>query len=241
MKNKELLTLHYNSKYPFKDLQAENIPEIPIIKYPRNRYEAAVFWAKGKGKALEIGAGSGIVANALSSYYEEYVVTELSSERVKYLKNAFKDNGKIKVLQNDIEEKNLEFSSGYFDTIIMVALVEHLIEPISSLEYCYSLLKPGGKIFVDTPNIAKWTRRLKLLFGFFPSTGSSAEGHVDYNGKPTVLHDDGHLHYFTFRSLAKILKERCGFSRIEYCWHGSNFVSRVVPALFSECCMIAVK
>ena len=34
-------------------------------------------------------------------------------------------------------------------------------------------------------------------------------------GSPADLYDEGHLHYFTFRSLTRMLTLRCGFSRVE--------------------------
>lgn len=241
MKSKEILKSHYNARYPLKERQENTAAKILVNKYPRDRYQSAAYWGKGSGRVLEIGAGSGEVLSFLKDYYDEYVATELSEERIKYLREIFGEDDKIKIIQNDIEDKNLDFSAGYFDTIIMVAVIEHLIDPISVVQYCYSLLKPGGKLLIDTPNAAKWTRRLKLLFGFFPSTGSKDEGFISYDGKQTDLHDNGHLHYFTFRALKKILVERVGFSAIEYCGHGKTILSRVFPGLFSECFVTGIK
>ena len=214
MKSKDLITSHYNMKYKFESLKHSEIKKIKLIGYPRDRYEAAVHWGKGNGAALEIGAGSGEVASVLSLYYQEYIATELSIERVKRLKAIFLDRANIQIVQNDIEDLNLPFHLQYFDTIILIAVIEHLIEPISVLKYCYSLLKPGGKILIDTPNFAKWTRRLKALLGIFPSTASRDEGFLTYEGNSTDLYDEGHLHYFTFRSLKKLLKERAGFGKV---------------------------
>lgn len=239
--SKDLLRLHYNTQYNFTNKQGKAIKKVIRNDSPRDRYEAMVYWGKGKGKALEIAAGSGEVLAALFSFYDEYIATDLSIERVKYLKELFSKETKVKVVENDIEENNLNFPCEYFDVIIMNSVIEHLIEPISTVKYCYSLLKPGGRILIYTPNIAKWTRRVKLLFGFFPSTGSFAEGFLTYDSKPTGLHDDGHLHYFTFRSLERLLKEKAGFKKIKYCGHGATFLSRILPAFFSECFVIGVK
>lgn len=241
MNSKDILISHYNRKYRFKEDQLERIDRIVVHKYPVDRYEAAVYWGKGTGRALEIGAGSGKVCFSLKDQYDEYVVTEFSTERIKYLKMLFGKDSNVKIVENDIEERKLDFPPEYFDTIIMIALIEHLIEPISVIEYCYSLLKPGGKMLINTPNIAKWTRRLKLLFGYFPSTGSQGEGLNMYDRIPTDLFDEGHLHYFTFRSLDRLLKKRIGFREVKYCGHGNSFLSRILPTLFSECLVVAVK
>lgn len=241
MGSKQRLISHYDERYRFNETDWSIPVKVKVKKYPKDRYEAAVYWGRGSGRALEIGGGSGIVANTLKNYYDEYVITELSQERVKFLKTVFSVDKKVKIVQDDIEEGEGGFSLEYFDTIIMISIIEHLIEPISAMKYCYSLLKPKGKILVYTPNIAKWTRRLKLLFGFFPSTGSASEGFLTYDGEPVNLHDDGHLHYFTFNAVRRILIENAGFRQVEYCGYGKSFLSRIMPALFSECLVVGRK
>jgi len=239
--DKKILTEHYDQEYAKSTVREILLKPLKSRTYPRNRFEAAAYWGKGKGRILEIGAGSGNVISSLRDGYDQYVVTEFCQEALKILKELFGNDIKVKIIKNDIEEKNLPFAGEYFDTILMIAVVEHLIDPISALSYCYSLLKPGGKILIQTANIAKWTRRLKLLFGFFPSTGSRSEGFVTYEGEPTNLYDGGHLHYFTYRALRRILKEKIGFRKVQYCSQGGNFLSKMFPALFSECFVIARK
>lgn len=244
MESKDLLISHYNRKYQFETEREKKINKIMINKFPRDRYEAAVHWGQGSGRALEIGAGSGSILLSLRNCYEEYVATELSSERIKYLRGLCRDDSKVTIVHDDIEEKKLNFPHGYFDTILMVHVIEHLIEPISVLKYCNLLLKPGGRLLIDTPNIAKWTRRLKLFFGFFPSTASLNEGLTYYGGrKNTDLFDEGHLHYFTYRSLRKLLIERCDFSAIyEFGYGNFGKINHILRGILSNSCfLIAVK
>lgn len=129
-----------------------------------------------------------------------------------------------------------------------IALIEHLVDPLGALTDTRALLRPGGFIYIDTPNIAKWTRRVKLVGGRFPSTSSQQEGLITYDGAPVALHDEGHLHYFTYGSLERMLIERCGYSRVERVPYGatrkpsprlSNVLARRVPTLFSEIAIIA--
>lgn len=123
----------------------------------------------------------------------------------------------------------------------MNAVVEHLVDPVGALLTVRRQIAPGGYLLLTTPNIAKWTRRIKLLCGRFPSTASVDEGLLQYDGvTPTVLHDEGHLHYFTYRSLARILLERAGFSRVERLGYGRPAVlARAWPTLFSDVCVRA--
>ncbi len=170
---------------------------------------------------------------ALRPTYQRIVLTEFSQSAVELLRGRG-----FEVWAGAIED-GLPVEKASFDTIVLNAVVEHLVEPIRVLRYLHELLKPGGELIITTPNVAKWTRRIKLACGRFPSTASRGEGLVSYDGGPTDLYDEGHLHYFTFRSLERCL-HRAGFEEIQR--HG--FPGRLAerwPALFSTDCVLTVR
>ncbi len=237
----------YNTKYKNVD---SRINIVPVVKNPKDRFEMATLIAsKHRGNYLEIGAGSGIVAASVQENYTKIVLTEISNIRVKNLRKNFVNNEKFNIVCHDIENDILDYDDNFFDIVVISAVVEHLIEPISVLKKIHSKLKPNGVLVLDTPNIAKWTCRTKLLFGRFPSTASLDEGLICYDKKtPTKWHDEGHLHYFTFRSISKILKSFVGFKRIRYFGYGSLktnkapfFMAKLVPQLFSDVFIVAHK
>ncbi|MFA5402365.1 MAG: class I SAM-dependent methyltransferase [Candidatus Omnitrophota bacterium] len=237
----EELKNFYNKKYGSN--VSTDVICVKCRNFPFDRYEAAVHWA-GKGSSLlEIGCGSGNVLLALSSSFKECIGVEFSEVRAGELSKLFESNPRVKILTGNVEDKELDFPESYFDAILLNSVLEHLVEPISALKYLYKLLKPGGRIVIITPNIAKWTRRIKLLFGRFPSTASLNEGLLNYDRKTqTKLYDESHLHYFTFRSLKNILTERIGFSKIFcYGFGRPEVLVRLLPRLFSECLMIGIK
>jgi len=198
----------------------------------------------GKGDSLlEVGCGSGNVLLTLKDKYKNCVGIELSEVRANELRKLFSIYDNISILVGNIEDKNFNFKKESFDTILMNAVIEHLITPIQTLKYLAGLLKPGGKIVITTPNIAKWTRRIKLLFGYFPSTASLNEGLVMYDKKTkTDLYDEGHLHYFTYRSLKNILIKRVGLSKVIYYGFGRPYMlTHFFPKLFSDCLVIGIK
>ena len=231
---------HYDHKYGGK----QELPKpVAVVEHPRDRFEMLVkIAAAGRGRYLEIGAGAGAALLTLEPIYDRLVATELSPARAQQLAASFAGHDKVTVIRHDIERERLDFADGTFDTIAMSAVIEHLLDPIAALRELYRLLTPGGRLLLDTPNIAKWTRRLKLLAGYFPSTASFDEGLTSYDGKtPTELHDDGHFHYFTFRSLAKICRERVGFRDVERHGYGRTMLSRRWPTLFSDVFLVAIK
>jgi SAM-dependent methyltransferase len=255
MHSREKLESHYNTKY---DAEATNTLAniLEHQAFPSNRFEACVkfFLSLFKGgDILELGAGSGLIARSLIAHglkFDTYTLSELSDNRLKGLIHSFEDP-RIRVLKLDAELIPDDEHERY-DAIIMVALIEHLVDPLSAMQRISKLLRPGGFVFIDTPNIAKFTRRAKLLTGRFPSTASRDEGLVTYEGNPVDLYDEGHLHYFTYRSLSLMLLKRCGFSKIEKLGYfvGPNgrqifgqklgdALARHWPELFSEIIVVA--
>lgn len=231
---------HYNEKYA--ENTQDKVEKINAGCHPVHRNEAAVLMALGgTGRLLEIGSGNGQILLSLEGYYQECVGIELSSVRAEASRKLLARYAHMNVLTGNFETMALPFKEGYFDAIISVAVIEHVIDPFHFCERMYHLLKPGGKVIVDTPNLAKWTRRIKLLCGRFPSTASLDEGFLAYDRKSaTTLYDEGHFHYFTFRSLRKTL-ERAGFKQVKYHGYGKNPLVQLWPTLFSECLVTAIK
>ena len=219
---------------------------------PRNRHEACILGVSKLfrgGELLELGAGGGVVARSLIERgleFSRYTLSEASSSALSGLEQSV-DDPRVETLRLDAEHVPGDLS-GRFDAVIMVALIEHLVDPVGAMQRIRRCLKPGGFVYVDTPNVAKFTRRAKLLAGRFPSTASRDEGLLTYEGGPTALFDEGHLHYFTYRSLSRMLIERCGFSRVDKLPYTvgdylgprvDHALARLWPELFGEIAVAA--
>ena len=252
MKNDSLKN-YYDKKYA-SESKLTSVECIKIAKTPTSRFEAAVkFFPKyfKGGDILEIGAGNGNIAKTLLSAPNQeilsYTLGDISQPRMEGLSKQLND---IRVKVVSIDAENIPANEhGKYDAIIMVALIEHLIDPLRAMQNISKLLKPGGFVYIDTPNIAKYTQRIKLLLGRFPSTSSQNEGLTTNSGKPVDLHDEGHLHYFTYRSLSLMLTERCEFTKVVKLSYpggltvlGKHIHTRLAglwPELFSELAIIA--
>src|SRR5437867_659971 len=172
---------HYDTKYASANFR--EVTGVPRVKHPRDRLQMTVHLATrfADERYLEIGAGNGGTMLTLLDSYRELVGTELSTIRARELQNLFANHTQVRIVENNLEDEPLPFPSDYFDTIALTAVIEHLFDPISALRKLHRLLKAGGVVIVDTPNIAKWTRRIKLAFGYFPSTASFNEGLLCYD------------------------------------------------------------
>lgn len=246
------LTDFYDARYAAESEGASRRTVAPA-RWPADRFENCVsrfpeLWRGGH--LLELAAGNGLVARSLIDAgldIESYTLSERSEARLAGLEQSVSDP-RVRTLALDAEDVP-DSEHGRYDAVLMVALVEHLVDPLGAMQRIRRLLKPGGFVYLDTPNVAKYTRRAKLLFGRFPATSSFDEGLVTYAGEPARLHDEGHLHYFTWRSLSKMLVEHCGFARVQPLPYFSggrllgrradHTLARLRPQLFSEVCLAA--
>ncbi|WP_327354663.1 class I SAM-dependent methyltransferase [Streptomyces sp. NBC_01304] len=245
---------HYEDKYAAEEV-APAPPAYPLdVRRPRHRAGNAVAnlarLLPPGADVLELAAGNGQIGESLRAGgvpFGSYTLSEISPPRLAGLRRAFTDP-RFEVAYADAERPS-EKLSGKYDAVVMLALIEHLIDPMGAMRDIASLLKPGGFVYVDTPNIAKWTRRLRLAGGRFPSTASVDEGLTRGDGVPADLHDEGHLHYFTYRSLSLMLTERCGYASTEFHpyyeaprYFGDRLgtaLSRWRPGFFAEISMVA--
>ena len=85
-----------------------------------------------------------------------------------------------------------DFEKSSIDLVIMRHLIEHLPEPLEVLKACWQIIKPNGRILIETPNIEHTLTQ-----------------HVVGN----LYHQ--HLHYFSRESLPLILR-RAGFEIVAH-------------------------
>ncbi|MEA3452686.1 MAG: class I SAM-dependent methyltransferase [Bacteroidota bacterium] len=242
----------YEDRYK-EDALKKELRIIEYTKYPTNRIEACLKYFKDinfTGEILELGAGDGTMANTLLNSnlkITKYLATDFAENRLVSIKNNI-NSDILDVKQIDVDSFDAN-EYGKYDAVIMLALIEHLFNPIVAMKEVRKLLKPDGIAFVQTPNIADLGHRLKLLRGRFPSTASKNEGLTPYKGGKVENYDQGHLHYFTYRSLSLMLKNNCEYSKTNkyYTPTGKlffgkkihNFLAKIKPEMFSSVFIVA--
>ncbi|WP_436776148.1 class I SAM-dependent methyltransferase [Yinghuangia sp. YIM S09857] len=116
----------------------------------------------------------------------------------------------------------LPFADGEADIVVMSEIVEHLVDPDAAVAEAYRVLRPGGHLFLSTPNLAAWFNRLMLLAGVQPAFSEVALSGVYGRPGDEVA---GHLRLFTRRALVEFLTAR-GFRTIRV----SGAAFEAVPA-----------
>jgi methionine biosynthesis protein MetW len=98
------------------------------------------------------------------------------------------------------DKTSFPYEDNFFDIVIAGEIIEHIFDTDIFFAEIRRVLKPGGKLLISTPNIASLGRRLLLFSGGNPIIELS----------PNEPDSSGHIRYFTFKTLKKIL-EKHGF------------------------------
>lgn len=184
-------------------LVKEEISSFELHGWPKNRVEAILFSADSGDSVLDVGCGNGNLLYQLRNRFKNLIGLEYSAHRLEQAKLNLSDITFRPVLGSAEDMSDIDSDS--IDCIVSADTIEHIPDVYQATAELYRVLRPGGKLIINTPNIAFVKKRALLIFGRFPSTSQSNEGLGS-----DILFDGGHLHYFTFRSLS-ILLQRAGF------------------------------
>jgi len=133
-------------------------------------------------RLLEIGCGSGdLLLQAQSRSFEVYGIEYSTAAAA----TANQRLGAEPVRTGTIE--NASLPAGHFDVVVACDVIEHTRNPKSFLERAHALLRPGGVVFLVTPSLDSWSR--KVL------------------GKRWMEYKVEHLFYFGQRSLNRLLTD----------------------------------
>lgn len=196
------LSAQYDSFYKTA-LVKETLGEIYLHGWPKNRVEAILHSAGRGDTLLDVGCGNGQLLYQLRHRFKKLVGLEYSAHRLEQAKLNLSDDAFVPVLGS--AEDMSEIAPDSIDCIVSADTIEHVPDVYPAAAELFRVLRPGGRLVINTPNIAFVKKRVLLLIGRFPSTSQSNEGLGS-----DILFDGGHLHYFTFRSLSLLL-ERAGF------------------------------
>ena len=130
-----------------------------------------------RGRVLDAGCGTGIHLGRLAAHgVQEAIGVDVGMSGLHYGKKNFSN-----VVFIAASSSNLPFQAQKFDFIYSIDVIEHLYEPLVTLKEYYRICKPGGLIFVQTPNypikrvydVWHWFRRSRLTVNDDPT-------HVSY-------------------------------------------------------------
>jgi 2-polyprenyl-3-methyl-5-hydroxy-6-metoxy-1,4-benzoquinol methylase len=148
-----------------------------------------------RGKLLDVGCATGYFLNAARLYFETCGV-----EPSRWAADYARERLRLEVHQGVLEEVSLAPAS--FDVVTLNDVIEHLVDPAAALARLGALLRPGGLIYLVTPNIESVSAR--LLRGYW------------WGLRPA------HLYYFSPATLTAML-EKNGFQVVWLKRYGRMF------------------
>jgi len=140
---------------------------------------------------LDIGAADGSVAGALAQRGCRVVGVEVDAEA-----GSAAEKYCERVVIGDVESLNLAdiLEGTRFDVVLLLDVLEHLRDPLTTLKQAAEQVKPGGRLIISLPNITHAAVRLQLLGGRF-----------EYSDKGLL--DRTHLHFFDRQAVERLMSE----------------------------------
>lgn len=108
---------------------------------------------RSKGKVLDIAAGSGRFLEHFREAGFDCYATEFSPSMCRYLEEkgftAYEGGLNPVGAPNDA-----------FDVVVFTEIIEHTNKPLDALRTIFKLLRPGGAVYITTPNFSSLERRI---------------------------------------------------------------------------------
>jgi SAM-dependent methyltransferase len=144
---------------------------------------------RAKARLLDIGCGNGWYLKLVSGLGWEAAGVDFDEKAVTAARRAGL-NVTLGIAENSAERAE------QYDVITLAHVIEHLHRPTETLRLCWSLLKPSGVLWIETPNM-------------------NAQGHGEFGPDWRGLEPPRHLTLFTPASLEFALRES-GFRHLEH-------------------------
>ncbi len=161
----------YDDFHKEEFLSEKSVTSIEQVKPKLNdsdlKIKTAVFnfldeYLKEEQNVLDVGCGFGVLLDIIKRKKNANVFgVELGNLDVEAAKKYYGLDLFRGSLENFAKD---EANWGKFDVIIMHHTLEHLPEPLNSLEEIKKLLKPGGVLYIGVPNIMNIKKRPEIFF-----------------------------------------------------------------------------
>jgi len=155
-------------------------PSVPILSQGGlNRRCNLIRRYQSYGRLLDIGCGTGMFLKAMQRYqgWELYGI-----EPVLAVANIARDQHHLEIFPGTLLES--KFPDNFFSVVTLWDVLEHVSDPSDSLKEILRILKPGGWVFIQTPDPYCWEARLFKSYWI----GFDAPRHLFMFPRPVLTH-----------------------------------------------------
>jgi 2-polyprenyl-3-methyl-5-hydroxy-6-metoxy-1,4-benzoquinol methylase len=190
----------YNKSYFFGDEYSDYVADKRIIqKNFKLRLKTLKAFLKPTlhNRLLEIGCAYGFFLEAAQRYFQKVQGIDITADGINYAREVLHLNA----VQDDVLKH--DFEGQKFDVVCMWDTIEHLCHPHLYIEKMSQHMDSGALLTITTGDIESWNARLR-------------------KDKWRLIHPPTHVHYFSKKTLAKMLDQygfdvvyqrHCGFYR----------------------------
>lgn len=108
------------------------------------------------GRLLDVGGGTGRVASALRHLVDEVIVADVSL-------GMLRESPRSLLVPICGGSESLPFADNFFERVIMVDALHHVIHHADSAREMFRVLKPGGLLVIEEPDIRTFVVKLIAL------------------------------------------------------------------------------
>ena len=126
------------------------------VTYSKSHIMREVASLPVRGRLLDVGGGTGRVSSAIRDLVDEVVIADVSFGM---LEKA--DRSTLKPVCGGSE--SLPFADNFFERVIMVDALHHVINHTDSAREMLRVLKPGGVLVIEEPDIRTFGVKLIAL------------------------------------------------------------------------------
>lgn len=143
---------------------------------------------------VEYGAGMGTISQRLVSLADRLTLVEPSPHLVQVLQGKYRNNSKVAVVGEGLEQHARGVSAAAFNTVVLVNVLEHIEDDQQALAALFRILQPSGRLLVFVPALQGLMSKLDVMFGHFRryQRNDLIEKVAQAGGKTEVCH------YFDF-------------------------------------------
>lgn len=173
----------------FQPLEVRTPTDTPYRENPRAELAAVLDSLGARGRALDVGCGTGLLGAQLLAAGRVSSVTGVE------LDPAAADDARARlteVVAGDVSDRSTLDQLPTVDLLIAADVLEHLVDPEAVLQALAGKLAPGATWLISVPNVRHWSVLHKLVV------------HDEWEYEEAGICDATHLRFFTRRSLLRL-------------------------------------